>query len=86
MVLGDQSRSSRSIVMSNSCAKKKAEFDLLEQLCKSQAIEICDLRRLFDEAIEQRDLATQQRDEALARLPDIMTENLVGCSKNNVLH
>ena len=85
MGFGNQSRSSRSIASTNSSAKKKAEFELLEQLCKSQAIEICDLQRLLDEAIVQRDIATQQRDEAQARLPSIMTVTSVGCSCKKTL-
>ena len=86
MVFGKGSQCSISIASRNRCAKKKAEFELLEQLCERQAVEIFDLRRLLDEAIEQRDVATQQRDEAQARLPGIMTETSVGCSKNNVLY
>ena len=59
MGFGKQSRSSRSIVISNSCAKKKSEFELLDQLCKRQAVEIIDLRRQLDEAIDQQYLATK---------------------------
>ena len=86
MGFGKGSQSSGSIASSSRETKKKAEFHLLEQLCERQAVEIFDLRRLLDEAIEQRDVVTQQRDEAQARLPGIMTETSVGCSKNNALY
>ena len=82
MGFGKGIRSYRSIASSNGRAKNKAEVESLEQ----QAVEIIDLRRRLDEAINQRDLATQQRDEARANIPHITTEASVGCSPKKLFY
>ena len=50
-------------------AKRKTDSESFEEECKRQAEDISRLQSELNEALAQHDLAIQQRDKALAKIP-----------------
>jgi hypothetical protein len=77
MVFGKGSQSDKSLASKErvAAAKRKTDSESLEEECKRQAVIISRLQSELNEALAQRDLAIQQRDEVLAKTIPIMVRS-----------
>jgi hypothetical protein len=82
MTFGKGSQSDKSLASKErvAAAKRKTDSESFEEECKRQAVDICRLQYELDEALAQRDLAIQQRDEALAKtIPMVCFSKFLFC-------